>query len=52
MLNVKGAVVESSEGYFKGYVIEREDKLVRVTIYAKEDNEHMNDFKNMAATIK
>ncbi|PID22485.1 hypothetical protein CSV61_02240 [Sporosarcina sp. P3] len=50
--SVKGAVVDSTEGYFTGYVIEREDKLIRATIYAKEDNEHMEEFKNMAATIK
>ncbi|PIC56208.1 hypothetical protein CSV80_12860 [Sporosarcina sp. P12(2017)] len=50
--SVKGAVVDSTEGYFTGYVIEREDKLIRVTIYAKEDNEHMEEFKDMAATIK
>ncbi|WP_313237419.1 hypothetical protein [Sporosarcina ureae] len=50
--SVKGAVVDSTEGYFTGYVIEREDKLIRVTIYAKEDNEHIEDFKDMAATIK
>ncbi|PIC75814.1 hypothetical protein CSV74_14345 [Sporosarcina sp. P19] len=50
--SVKGAVVDSTEGYFTGYVIEREDKLIRVTIYAKEDNEHIEEFKDMAATIK
>lgn len=50
--SVKGAVVDSTEGYFTGYVIEREDKLIRVTIYAQEDNEHIKDFKDMAATIK
>ncbi|ARF15172.1 hypothetical protein [Sporosarcina ureae] len=50
--SVKGAVVDSTEGYFTGYVIEREDKLIRVTIYAKENNEHMEEFKDMAATIK
>ncbi|PIC71654.1 hypothetical protein CSV77_00145 [Sporosarcina sp. P16b] len=52
ILSVKGAVVDSPEGYFTGYVIEREDKLIRVSIYAQEDNEHVTDFKNMAATIK
>ncbi|PID00017.1 hypothetical protein [Sporosarcina sp. P29] len=50
--SVKGAEVDSPEGHFTGYVIEREDKLIRVTIYAKEDNEHLKDFKDMAATIK
>ena len=50
--SVRGATVESTEGNFTGYVMEREDKLVRVTIYAKEDNEQMEDFKEMAATIK
>ncbi|ARF18308.1 hypothetical protein [Sporosarcina ureae] len=50
--SVKGAVVDSTEGYFTGYVIEREDKLIRATIYAKEDNEHVEEFKDMAATIK
>lgn len=50
--SVKGATVESTEGYFTGYVMEHEDKLVRVTVYAKEDNEHMKEFKQMAATIK
>ncbi|ARJ39889.1 hypothetical protein SporoP8_13990 [Sporosarcina ureae] len=50
--SVKGAVVDSTEGYFTGYVIEREDKLIRATIYAQEDNEHIKDFKDMAATIK
>ncbi|MDV6376873.1 hypothetical protein ORD22_01160 [Sporosarcina sp. GW1-11] len=52
ILNAKGAQVQSSEGYFKGFVIEREDKLVRVTIYASEDNEHIEEFKQMASTIK
>ncbi|ARD49141.1 hypothetical protein SporoP37_13790 [Sporosarcina sp. P37] len=51
ILSVKGAKAESAEGYFTGYVMEREDKLVRVTIYAAEDNEHAEDFKEMAATI-
>ncbi|PIC64369.1 hypothetical protein CSV79_07010 [Sporosarcina sp. P13] len=52
IINVKGAVVDSAEGYFKGFVIEREDKLVRVTIYAAEDNDHIKEFKQMASTIK
>ncbi|MEK4024054.1 hypothetical protein [Sporosarcina sp. FSL W7-1283] len=50
--NVKGAEAKSAEGYFKGFVMEREDKLVRVTIYATEDNEHIKEFTEMASTIK
>ena len=50
--NVKGAKVESAEGNFTGYVMDQEDKLVRVTIYGNGDEEHTNEFKDMAATIK
>lgn len=49
---VKGSEVESAEGYFRGYVMDLEEKLVRVTIYSSEDDEHIEDFKKMAATIK
>lgn len=49
---VKGSEVESTEGYFRGYVMDLEEKLVRVTIYSTEDDEHIEDFKEMAATIK
>lgn len=52
ILDVKGAKAESKEGYFEGYVIEREDKLVRVTIYAAEDNEQIEELRQMASTIK
>ncbi|AXH98547.1 hypothetical protein DV702_01770 [Sporosarcina sp. PTS2304] len=52
ILNVKGAEVKSDEGYFKGFVMEREDMLIRVTIYAAEENEHVEEFKQMASTIK
>ncbi|WP_301108152.1 hypothetical protein [Sporosarcina sp.] len=52
ILDVKGAKAESNEGYFEGYVMEREDKLVRVTIYAAEDNEQIKEFRQMASTIK
>ncbi|WP_153720580.1 hypothetical protein [Sporosarcina cascadiensis] len=51
-LSVKGAKAESGEGYFEGYVMEREDKLVRVTIYAEENNEQIEKFRKMASTIK
>lgn len=50
--NVKGAEVESAEGYFKGFVIEREDKLIRGTIYAPELNKNVEELKQMASTIK
>lgn len=52
ILNIKGAKAESEEGYFEGYVIEREDKLVRVTIYAAENTEQIEDFRQMASTVK
>lgn len=48
---VKGAEVDSDEGYFKGYVMEREDKLIRVTIYANEKDEHVEELTQMASTI-
>ena len=49
---VKGSEVESTEGYIRGYVMDLEEKLVRVTIYSAEDDEHIEEFKEMAATIK
>lgn len=48
---VKGAEADSAEGYFKGYVMERDDKLVRVTIYASEKDEHVEELTQMASTI-
>ncbi|WP_153731961.1 hypothetical protein [Sporosarcina obsidiansis] len=48
---VKGLEVKSSEGFFKGFVMEREDMLIRVTIYTADDNEHSKEFTQMASTI-
>lgn len=52
IIEAKGMKAESDEGYFEGYVMDREDKLVRVTIYASEDGKHVEELREMASSIK
>lgn len=51
-LQVKGQTAESENSYLTGYVIELEDKLIRATIFAPENNERVKDLQKMAATIQ
>lgn len=51
-VQVKGQTAESENSYLTGYVIELEDKLIRATIFAPENNERVKDLQKMAATIQ
>lgn len=50
--NVKAFKVESNEGPVTGILFEKEDKIVRLTIFDTVDEEYKTDFINMAQTIE
>lgn len=50
--NVKAFKVETNEGPVTGILFEKEDKIVRLTIFDTVEEEYKTDFINMAQTIK